>query len=406
MAGDSERDKGAGTPLAPSPAMTISRRKFLEHAAVGASVIAAARAHAQKTPVAPPDKQSADAKMPEVAKRKLGIAIVGLGKLALEEVLPAFGECKYAAPVALVSGHPDKAKKVAAAFDVPADAIYDYAGYEKIAQNPKIDAVYIILPNNMHAEYTVRAFDAGKHVLCEKPMATSVAEAEKMIAAATAKQRQLAIAYRLQYEATHKRAIEICRKGELGALKLIRATNCQDTKAPNIRLTKALGGGPLQDVGIYCINGARYLTGEMPSEVLAVEHRSKEPRFAEVPESVAFTLKFPSGVIAQGSCSLGSAEARHLEVVGRDGVFEIANAFAYRGLHMKLRRVGKPDGRPAEIVEPKFEEKNQFAVEMDAFAQAILDKKPIRTPGADGLADLRVIAAIEEAVRTGRPVKV
>jgi predicted dehydrogenase len=386
--------------------MTISRRKFLEHAAVGASVLAAARAHAQKGPVAPPDKQSANAKMPEAPKKKLGIAVVGLGKLALEEVLPAFAECKYAQPVALVSGHPDKAKKVAAAFDVPPDAIYDYAGYERIAQNPKIDAVYIILPNSMHADYTVRAFDAGKHVLCEKPMATSVAEAEKMIAAASAKQRQLAIAYRLQYEATHKRAIEICKKGELGALKLIRATNCQDTKAPNIRLTKALGGGPLQDVGVYCINAARYLTGEMPIEVMAMEHRSKEPRFAEVPESVAFTMRFPSGVIAHASCSLGSAESRHLEVIAREGVFEIENAFTYRGLHMKVRRVGKPDGRPAEIVEPKIEEKNHFAVEMDAFAQAVLDKKPVRTPGADGLADLRVIAAIEEAVRTGRPVKV
>jgi predicted dehydrogenase len=386
--------------------MTISRRSFLQHAAIGTTTLLAARAHAQRTPVTPPGQQSADAKLPEVVPRKLGVAIVGLGKLAIEEVMPAFAKCKYAEPVALVSGHPDKAKRVAAAYELPTDAIYDYAGYEKLANNPRIDAVYIILPNSMHAEYTVRALKVGKHVLCEKPMATSVEEAEQMISAASANKRMLMIAYRLQYEPTHLRAIEICRKQELGALKLIRATNCQDTKAPNIRLSKALGGGPLQDVGIYCINGARYLTGEMPIEVTAVEHRSNEPRFAEVPESVAFTMRFPSGVISQGSCSLGSAESRHLEVLARDGAFEIENAFTYRGLKMRVRRAGKPNGRASEVVEPKIEERNHFADELDAFAQAILNRKPIRTPGEDGLADLRVIAAIEQAARTGRAVKV
>jgi predicted dehydrogenase len=386
--------------------MTISRRNFLRHAAVGAGALVAARAAAQAAPIAPPDKQSADAKMPTVVKKKLGVAVVGLGKLALEEVLPAFGEAKYAQPVALVSGHPDKAKRVAEAFDVPPGAIYGYADFEKLAQDPKIDAVYIILPNSMHAEYTIRALNAGKHVLCEKPMATSVAEAEKMIAAAQAKQKQLAIAYRLQYEPTHRRAIELCKGKQLGDLKLIRATNCQDTKAPNIRLSKALGGGPLQDVGIYCINAGRYLTGEMPVEVTAFEHRSKEARFAEVPESVVFTLRFPSGVVLNGSCSLGTAEARHLEVIGRDGSLAIDNAFTYRGLEMKVKRVGKPDGRPAEEVEPKIEQVDHFANELDAFARAILENKPVRTPGAEGLADLRVIAAIEDAVRTGRTVKV
>ena len=386
--------------------MSVSRRNFLRHAAIGTSALLAARAHAQKVPLAPPDKQSADAKLPEVVKRKLGVAIVGLGKLAIEEVLPAFAECKYAQPVALVSGHADKAKRIAAAFDMPADAIYDYAGFEKIANNPKIDAVYIILPNSMHAEYTIRAVNAGKHVLCEKPMASSVKEAEDMIAAAAAKQKKLAIAYRLQYEPTHMRAIEICRKQELGPLKIIRATNCQDTKAPNIRLSKALGGGPLQDVGVYCINGARYLTNEMPIEVTAVEHRSKEPRFAEVPESFAFTMRFPSGVIAHASCSLGTVESRHCEVIARDGAFEIDNAFTYRDLEMHVRRAGKSGGRPNEVIEPKIEQHDQFALELDAFAQAVLNDKPVRTPGADGLADLKVIAAIEEAARTGRTVKV
>lgn len=386
--------------------MPLSRRNFLRRAAIGAGVVAAARVNAQNARVAPPDRQSADAKLPEVVKRKLGVAVVGLGKLAIEEVMPAFAEAKYAQPVALVSGHADKAKRIAEAFDVPRDAIYDYAGFEKLAQNPKVDAVYIILPNSMHAEFTVRALEAGKHVLCEKPMAANVAEAEKMIATAKAKQRTLAIAYRLQYEAHHRRAIEICRKQELGPLKIIHATNCQDTKAPNIRLTKALAGGPLMDVGIYCVNAARYLTGEMPVEVTATEFRSKEPRFAEVPESIVFTLKFPSGVMTHASCSLGTAESRHLEAVARDGVVDIDNAFTYKGLSLKVRRVGKPEGRPSEESEIKIDPQNHFATELDAFARAILDNKPVATPGEEGLADLRVIAAIEEAIRTGRTTKV
>ena len=385
--------------------MTVSRRNFLQTAAIGTGLLVSARARAQRTPLAPPDKQSADAKLPEVVKRKLGVAVVGLGKLALEEVMPAFGECTHAQPVALVSGHPDKAKRVAAAYDIPANAIYDYAGFDKIANDPKIDAVYIILPNNMHAEFTIRALQAGKHVLCEKPMATSVAEGEKMIAAANAAKRQLAIAYRLQYEPTHLRAIEACRSKELGALKLIRATNCQDTRPPNIRLSKALGGGPVQDVGIYCINAARYLPGEMPIVVTAMEHRSKEARFAEVPESVVFTLRFPSGVLAHASCSFGTVESRYCEVIGSSGALAIENAFAYRGLEMKIRKAGKPGGSPREVIEPKIEEKNQFALELDGFAKAVLDNKPVKTPGSDGLADLRVIAAIEEAARSGCTVK-
>jgi predicted dehydrogenase len=393
-----------GTSLAAREVMAYSRRDFLHHAALGTgALLAAAQTARAKVPLAPPDRQSADAQLPEVVKRKLGVAVVGLGKLALEEVMPAFAQCRYAEPVALVSGHPDKARQVAAAYGIRPGAIYDYAGYERLAQDPRVDAVYIILPNSMHAEYTVRAVAAGKHVLCEKPMATSPAEAERMIAAAAEHKRTLMIAYRLQYEPIHRRAIEMSAGGELGMLKVIEATNCQNVKAPNIRLSKALGGGPLGDVGIYCINAARYLTREMPAEVTAMAQRSNDPRFAEVPESVIFTLRFPSGVLAHASCSFGSAESRYCRVTGADAVLEIDNAFTYRGLEMHVRRGGKA-GR--ERVEPQIEEQNHFALELDHFARAILDGKPVRTPGAEGLADLRVIAAVEEAARTGRAARV
>lgn len=363
---------------------------------------AAGSSAAAKTPLAPPNNQSADAKEPTVAKKKLGFAVVGLGKLAMEEVMPAFQSCTYAECVALVSGHPAKAKRVAAAYGISPDAIYGYDDYDKLKANAKVEAVYIILPNSMHADHTVKALQAGKHVLCEKPMATSIAECERMIAAAKTAKKQLAIAYRLQYEPHHLRAIEICKKQELGALKLIEATNCQDTQAPNIRLSKTLGGGPLGDVGIYCINAARYLTGEEPVEVTGfIQQPTSDPRFAEVPESVSFQLRFPSGVIMNGSCSFGSGDSRLLRVTTAKGYLHMDNAFAYRGIELRMRKPGKA----GDVVEPGIEAVDHFTAELDGVAKALLDNKPVKTPGADGLADMKVIKAIEEAAASGKVVK-
>jgi predicted dehydrogenase len=227
-------------------------------------------------------------------------------------------------------------------------------------------------------------------------MATSTAECEQMIAASRSAKRKLMIAYRLRYEPFHMTAIELCKAKDFGKLKSIVASNGQNTKAPNIRLSEALGGGPVQDVGIYCLNAARYLTGEEPVEVSAMAHQPKDdPRFREVAESVSFTLRFTSGVIANCDCSFGIGETRSLRVHGANGSLEMENAFAYKGQRMKVR---KEDG----TLEPKLEEVNHFAAEMDHFAACILKDGQPRTPGEEGLADLRAIAAITEAVRTGK----
>lgn len=349
-------------------------------------------------PLAPPDKQPPHVKIPEPPPKKIGWAVVGLGQLALEEVLPTFGQCELAKLVALVSGHPDKAKKVAAVYGVDPKQIYDYSNYDEIAKNPDVDVIYIILPNSMHAEYTIRGLKAGKHLLCEKPMATSVTECEQMIAAAKSAKRQLMIAYRLRYEPFNMEAIKRCHEGQLGKLKTMTASNGQNTEAPNIRLSKSLGGGPLQDVGIYCLNAFRYLTGEEPIEVSATAHQPKDdPRFREVPESVAFTLKFPSGVIAHGDCSFGMSEARRCDVHGTQGSLHLDSAFAYQGQRLVVR-----ESKLAS--ELNLSPVNHFAAEMDHFSQCILAGKESRTPGAEGLADLRAITAIEEAIRTGRTV--
>jgi predicted dehydrogenase len=377
-----------------------SRRQFLAASgAVGTGLMAAGALRASDTPLAPPDKQPPNLKVPEPVAKKVRWAIVGLGQLALEEVLPAFGSCRLCVPTGLVSGHPAKARQVAKVYGIDPQHIYDYDNYDKLADDSEIDVIYNILPNNMHAEFTIRALQAGKHVLCEKPMAANVEECEQMIAAAEQAKRKLMIAYRLRYEPFNRKAIELCRS-ELGKLKLISASNSQNVQAPNIRLSEQLKGGPLGDVGVYCLNACRYLTGKEPVEVSAFSHHPQnDPRFREVPESVSFMLRFADGLEAHCSCSFGTSESRFFRVEGSEGVLKMDHAYSYFGQELFLR---DSDG------ERKFKLKpvDHFAAEMDHFSECILQNKRPLTPGEEGLADMRVIAAIEEAARTGKVVRV
>jgi predicted dehydrogenase len=355
-------------------------------------------------PLAPPDKQPPNLKVPEKAAKQVGFAIVGLGQLALEEVMPAFAECQWAKPVALVSGHPDKARKVAKAYDISEDAIYNYENYDKLAEDKRVDVIYIILPNSMHAEFTIRGLKAGKHVLCEKPMATSIEEAEQMIAAAKEAKRQLMIAYRLHYEPFNMKAMELCKSGAFGKIKTFVSTNGQDVKAPNIRLSSKLGGGALGDVGVYSINAARYTIGEEPIEVFAVAHQPEDdPRFREVAESVVFTLRYPSGVIAHCDCSFGMAESRFYRVQGTKGYLRMDPAFSYRGLRLHVKEGDAKKGT-AETKELMLQAENHFAKEMDHFSSVILNGDECKTPGAMGLADMRILKALEKSIETKAPV--
>ncbi|MGV3662297.1 MAG: Gfo/Idh/MocA family protein [Prosthecobacter sp.] len=355
--------------------------------------------------LAPPQKQPEKLKIPVKATKQLGWAIVGLGELALNEVLPAFAGCELSKPVALVSGHPDKARKVAEYYDIEQDAIYNYDNYDKLAEDKRVDIIYIILPNSMHAEYTIRGLKAGKHVLCEKPMSVSVEEAEKMVAAAKEADKKLMVAYRLHYEPFNLRAMEICRSGQLGKIRTFASTNGQNVQAPNIRLSAKLGGGPLGDVGVYSINAARYTIGEEPVEVFATAQQPKDdPRFREVPESVAFTMRYPSGVLAHCDCAFGMAESRFYEVNGTKGSLRMQPAFSYRGLRLHLRE-GDPKSNTAEDQELLLQAKNHFTEEMDHFSRVVLNDESCRTPGEMGLADMRIVKALERSIETGLPVK-
>ncbi len=219
-----------------------------------------------------------------------------------------------AAPVALVSGHRDKAEKVAAHYGIDPKNIYDYQSFDTIKDNPAIDVVYIVLPNSMHREYTERAFAAGKHVLCEKPMAPTSADCQAMIDAGKKAGKKLMIAYRLHYEPYNKMAIAIARSKQLGTLRSFTSENLQTTNAPNIRLSKATAGGPLGDVGVYCLNAARYMVGEEPTDAFGTAiHDAGDDRFREVPSRVMVQLKFPSGCFGQFACGFDSAHSGFLQ---------------------------------------------------------------------------------------------
>lgn len=379
---------------------TPSRRGFMETAgAIGLGALAA-KASGEQTPLAPPDKQPANLPIPSPPAKTIGWAIVGLGQLALGEIMPAFDECTLSRSTALVSGHRDKAEKVAAAYGIDSKHIYNYDDYDRLKDDDVVDAIYIVLPNSMHAEYAIRGLKAGKHVLCEKPMSVTVAEAEQMIAAAAEAERKLMIAYRLRYEPFNKKAIELCRNGDLGKLQTISASNCQVVQAPNIRLSRELGGGPLGDVGVYCLNAARYLTGEEPVEVTAMSFQPKDdPKFREVPASVVWTMRFPSGVIANCDCSFNAGESRRYRVQGTDGYLQLDPAYSYEGLQLTtMKRKQESEHHLSPV--------NHFAAEIDHFSECILHEKTPLTPGEEGLADMRVMAAIEEAAATGKMAKV
>ena len=341
---------------------------------------------------------------PMPSGRRLGVAVVGLGTLALENIIPGFGEATSVRLAALVSGEPDKMRTVAAEHGVPARSLYTYEDFDRIRDDPDVDFVYIVLPNALHADFTIRAARAGKHVLCEKPMAASVEQAEAMVEACRAAGRRLMIAYRLQYTPEHRTIIEMARSKAYGDVRLIEAVNGQNDAANGQwRQIRAMsGGGSLPDVGLYCLNAFRYITGEEPVEVTGQITRPKDdPRFREVEDIALFTLRFPSGVVAQGSCGYSFHESRWLRVQAETGWFGLDPAFGYDNLVVDINRKA---GRASATEMRRFTPKSQFAEEMDAFAASLNANEEPRTPGAEGLQDMRVMAAIYQSAATGRPV--
>ena len=376
----------------------LSRRSFV--GAAGASLIAGG-AFAQEPPRGAAGRPQPSLGTPEPLpeEAQLGFAVVGLGKLALGEIMDAFAAARRAKVTALVSGNRDKALRVAAQYGVPEDSIYDYASFDRIADNPRVQVVYIVLPNALHREFALRAFRAGKHVLCEKPMATTVADCEAMIAAGRAAGRKLMVAYRSQFEPHNLMAMRTVRRGELGPVRAIsadigRATDPRDP-ADQWRLNRALAGsGSLFDIGIYGLNAARFLVGEEPVEVRAQLYAPpNDPRFREVEDVVVWTMRFPGGAQFHGSTSYSYSFINSIQVVGDRGVMKFDPSMEY---HAHRLQIGDRVIQWSPI--------DQFAREMDHFCQAITENIPVVADGEEGMQDVRLMLAILEAGRTGRTI--
>ncbi|TXN48569.1 Gfo/Idh/MocA family oxidoreductase [Methylobacterium sp. WL7] len=354
----------------------------------------------------PADRPPAPSPAPQPPGQRVGYCVVGLGRLSLDEILPAFGATKRSRLAAVMSGTPDKAKLVARQYGLPEDAVYGYDEWDRLKANASIQAVYIVTPNSVHRDNVLAAAAAGKQVLCEKPMAVASQECRDMIAACNQANVKLMIAYRCQYEPHNRAVIKLARSGEFGRPRMIQAFNGQTSGLPEQwRLKKALaGGGSLPDIGLYCLNTTRAVLGEEPDLIQAQIHSPPDdPKFREVEETVTFTMRFPSGVIAQCTSSYGVYEARSLTLHTGSATVDLQNAFAYEGQRLFVsHRDGKNGARDEKVLSPK----NQFALEIDHFSRCIQENLRPRTPGEEGLQDQVLMEAIYEAARTGAPVKV
>ena len=329
--------------------------------------------------------------------KPLGFALVGLGSLATNQIAPALQKTRNCRLVAIVTGTPAKAAQWKAKYDLPDRSIYNYETMGSMAANPDIDVVYVVTPNALHAEHTIKAAAAGKHVLCEKPMEVSTERCEAMIAACRRAGKQLAIGYRCRFEPHHLECARLARERALGGVRMIDAGFGFAIGDPRQwRLNHALaGGGPLMDVGIYALQAARMLTGEEPILVSATTVKTDPVKFKDVEESMAFTLTFPSGIIAGCTTTYNVNGINRMTAFAERGSFGMTPAYNYTG-----NRGWRSDGRDL-----RFDEVDVFAVEMDDFARCITTGTPTSVPGEEGLRDVRILMAAYEAARTGRAVR-
>lgn len=342
---------------------------------------------------------------PFAPKDRVGFAIVGLGHLSVDEILPAFQESRRAKAIALVSGSPGKARQIAAQYGIVEKNIYTYESFDEIKNNPEIQAIYIVVPNALHREFTERGAKAGKHVLCEKPMATSAEDCEKMINACQKANVKLMIAYRIQYEQYNRKVREIIQGGEYGKVKLIEGVNGQrQSKGWQWRHDKKLaGGGALPDIGLYCLNTARFLLSEEPIEISAQTFStSNDSRFKEVEENMLFQMRFPSGALVNSSTGYDYHQSKRYRVAMQTGWTEMSPAYSYEGLRLKVSEHHEVVENTTQIV---MKNQNQFATEIDHFADCIMNDKLPLTPGEEGLQDQRIMEALYEAVRSGKTIK-
>jgi predicted dehydrogenase len=331
-------------------------------------------------------------------EKKIRYAVVGLGHIAQGAVLPAFAHAENSELVALVSDDPEKLEKLGRRYKVKARFSYDQ--YDECLRGGIVDAVYIALPNHLHRDYSERAARAGVHILCEKPLAVTEEDCLSMIRVAEENEVKLMVAYRLHFEEANLKAIDLVQGGRLGDARLFDSVFTMTVKEGDIRLNpRDLGGGPLYDIGVYCINAVRNLFGAEPMEVAAFSANNGDPRFLECEETTSAILRFPGRErLASFTCSFNAADVSSYRVVGTKGELVMDPAYEYAG---ELKQRVTINGRSRVRT---FAKRDQFAPELVAFSECILTGAAPEPSGWEGLADVRVIRALYRSAETGQPV--
>ena len=328
-------------------------------------------------------------------KRSIRYAVVGLGHISQVAVLPAFAHARRNSElVAVVSNDRTKRREIAKRYKL--EHAYSYDQFDDCLE--AVDAVYIALPNSMHAEYTIRAARAGVHVLCEKPMAVTEKECQAMIAACSRARVKLMIAYRLHFEALNLEAMDLARKGKLGELKYFNSSFSMSVRRGDIRTKRAYGGGTLYDIGVYCINAARNLFRSEPTQVSAVSINSGLASMAEIDETTAATLRFGDDRVATFITSFNASDVAAYRIVGTKGDLHADPAYEYaEGLEYCLTIEGKTKRKA-------FGKHDQFAPQLLYFSDCILKNREPEPSGAEGLQDVRIVQALYKSAKSGRPV--
>ena len=324
-------------------------------------------------------------------ENKLGIALVGLGNYATNQLAPALLETRKCELKGIVTGSPEKVEKWKKIYNLKDNQVYNYQNFDTIANNDEIDIVYIVLPNNMHKEFTLRSFAARKHVICEKPMAMNAIEATEMISAGKKANLELFIGYRLHYEPHHRETIRLCQEKIFGKIKFFEGGfGFRIGNTDQWRLKKAYGGGALMDVGVYVIQGARYTIGEEPIAISARSFKTDHFKFKEVDELITWQMEFPSGAVANCTTSF-SASTNHLFVGAEKGFIRLSPSYTYR----------KIEGYTRDYIFD-FQRVYQQALHMDGISNYLINGEPhLNVGGEEGLRDMRIIDAIFTSVEKG-----
>lgn len=331
------------------------------------------------------------------ADKKLGVALVGLGYYSAGLLAPALQQTEHCELRGIVTGTPSKEKTWIKKYGIAQENIYNYDNFDEIVNNEAIDIVYIVLPNSMHAEFSIRAAKAGKHVICEKPMAMDVAECEQIIKACKDAGVKLSVGYRLQSEPYTNEVKRYVQDQTFGRPLYVsaEAAYISGNNWNQWRFNRTLsGGGALMNMGVYAIQGVLYATGELPVSVTAQEFSTNPKKFKETDETITAQFEFPSGAVANIFTS-HNAQADRLYATCSNGWFELKPAFGYG-----------PLAGNSSAGEIRFPHKSQQALQMDDFALHIMRDAPNKAPGEMGLRDMKIVMAIYQSVKEGKKVTI